>query len=78
MAENFVESSLAFSGVEAWDKIRNRVGSAVTDEVINPLHLENFNLTVFKKMIKKSGMKVLFILIKLQFGDCFYIEERNS
>lgn len=37
------------------DTIRDRDGSAATDEVMNLLHQENFNVLVVKKMIKTRG-----------------------
>lgn len=38
-----------------WNKSIDRAGSAVTDKLINLIHQENFNVAVFKEMIKKSG-----------------------
>lgn len=37
------------------EKIRGRAVSTATDEVINFLHQDNFNLLVLKQMIKTSG-----------------------
>lgn len=44
------------------DIIWDRDGSAVTDDVTNLLHLENFNFSVFKEIIKS-------------YGDCQFIAQ---
>lgn len=53
--ENLVESFLVVSLTMMFNKSSNWAVSAVTDEIINGLHQENFNLAVFKQMIKNSG-----------------------
>lgn len=53
--ENNVESMLVVSLAVTMEKTMGRAGSAATDEVIHLLHQENFNLSVFKQMIKASG-----------------------
>lgn len=52
---NSVERLLVVSLALKLEKIRDRAGSVVIDEVINLLNHKNFNLAVFKEMIKNSG-----------------------
>lgn len=53
--ENHVECLLVITLAVTWEELRGRAGSAFTDEVINLLHQDNFNLSVFNEMIKNSG-----------------------
>lgn len=54
-SDNRVERFLVVFLALKLDNIRDRAGQAATNEVINILHQENFNLSVFKEMIKSSG-----------------------
>lgn len=54
-SENSVERMLVVSLAVKLEKIRGWGKSADTDEFIKLLHQENFNLLVFKQMIKNSG-----------------------
>lgn len=53
--ENSVERLLVVSLTVTLHKIRDRAGSAATDEFLSILHQENFNISVLKEVIKNSA-----------------------
>lgn len=60
---NSAEMMLVVSFSVELEIIMKRAGSATTNEVINVLNQENFNLSVFNHIIKKS------VIVRLQLKN---------